>query len=237
MITMCNAIITDPPYSPKTHSGFLNPKKGAGLGYESIDEQTCIEFIDYWVPRVKDWFVIFGDHISAAWWREALARKGLYVFAPVYYINKTAPPRMNADGPQSSGETITRAATKEKVEQMYLDVLYHHYPELFEETVNTLTIARPRYKPKTLKSRPGFYLAQRDVNTIVQGQKSLQAMCKIIDDYTDPYDIVIDPFAGSGTTLVGCKMKDRSCIGTEVREEVFKAAKNRVDGKVQMVMI
>ena len=243
-IEFCNSIITDPPYSPKTHSGFIDPKtynpethKNDGLGYESIDEESCIKFCEYWVPRVKDWFVIFGDHISASWWRKTLNDFGLYVFAPVYYINKMSVPRINGDGPCSSGETITRAATKEYVENYSLSIIEKFNPELFNESVDSITVARHKYKPKTLKSRPGWYPAVKDSNSFVKGQKSVETMCRIIQDYSEPYDIIVDPFAGSGTTLLAAKMMDRSSIGSEARKKVCDLARKRLTGPSQLSML
>jgi len=237
-IEKCNSIITDPPYSPRTHEGFIENASGGDLGYDSIAEESCIEFVEYWTPKVKDWFVLFGDHISAKWWEKSLKDAGLYVFAPVYYVKTNPLPRINGDGPTSSGEVITRAVTKEYLEEMCIDVLHHNQPELFKhEDIQTLTIARPTYKLKAPKSRPGHYLSKRDSNAIVKGQKSIEVMCRIIDDYSEPDDIVIDPFAGSATTLLACKMMGRSSIGTEVREEIFNLASRRVKGEAQMSLI
>ena len=36
---------------------------------------------------------------------------------------------------------------------------------------------------------------------------------------TDQEDLVLDPFLGSGSTLVACKQTDRSCIGFEINPE------------------
>lgn len=41
-------------------------------------------------------------------------------------------------------------------------------------------------------------------------------------------DTVFDPFMGSGTTGVACKLLNRNFIGTELDEEYFKIAKDRI---------
>lgn len=50
----------------------------------------------------------------------------------------------------------------------------------------------------------------------------------LVDNYTDPDDIVVDPFAGSGTTLVACKKRGRQFIGLELVEEYVKMARQRL---------
>ncbi len=47
--------------------------------------------------------------------------------------------------------------------------------------------------------------------------------------FTQPGDIVLDPFLGSGTTCVVAKEMDRSSIGIEILEEYYKIAKENVD--------
>lgn len=49
-----------------------------------------------------------------------------------------------------------------------------------------------------------------------------------IENSSKPGDIILDCFAGSGTTLVGAINKDRRFIGFEINEEYFKIAEERV---------
>jgi DNA modification methylase len=46
--------------------------------------------------------------------------------------------------------------------------------------------------------------------------------------FTQPNDVVLDPFMGSGTTAVACKTLDRNYIGIEIDPEYIKLAEERV---------
>lgn len=53
----------------------------------------------------------------------------------------------------------------------------------------------------------------------------------LIQLFSLPNQIVLDPFLGSGTTAVACKNTSRSCVGIEIREDYLKIAKQRLREK------
>ena len=54
-----------------------------------------------------------------------------------------------------------------------------------------------------------------------------------IEFLTDEGDIVLDPFCGSGTTLVAAKMKGRNYIGIDVSIEAIELTKSRLETPVK----
>jgi DNA modification methylase len=52
---------------------------------------------------------------------------------------------------------------------------------------------------------------------------------KIIKYYSFVGDVVLDPFLGSGTTLVSCKKLKRNGIGFEIHEEYCKMSEERIN--------
>lgn len=59
-------------------------------------------------------------------------------------------------------------------------------------------------------------------------QKPVAVMKWIVENYSKETDIILDPFAGSGSTLMACKMLDRRYIGIDIDEEYCAIAEKRL---------
>ena len=59
-------------------------------------------------------------------------------------------------------------------------------------------------------------------------QKPVILLKKIIELVTSEGDLVVDPFCGSGTTLVAAKLLNRNFIGIDISEDAVELANNRV---------
>lgn len=60
-------------------------------------------------------------------------------------------------------------------------------------------------------------------------QKPISIMKQLIETVTNPGDIVLDPFMGSGTTCVAAALADRRYIGIELNEEYYQIASERIN--------
>lgn len=60
-------------------------------------------------------------------------------------------------------------------------------------------------------------------------QKPVQLMEQLICRHSNPGDVVLDPFMGSGTTGVACKNLSRSFIGIEKDPGYFAKARDRIE--------
>lgn len=60
--------------------------------------------------------------------------------------------------------------------------------------------------------------------------KPLDITQKVIRNSSKEGWTVFDPFMGSGTTGVACKLENRNFIGYEINEEYFNIAKKRIEG-------
>jgi len=60
-------------------------------------------------------------------------------------------------------------------------------------------------------------------------QKPLKVCLPFIEISSNEDDLVLDPFMGSGSTAVACKMLNRKYIGYELSEDFFHIANSRLD--------
>jgi len=112
--------------------------------------------------------------------------------------------------------------------------LIQHRPRLVGDGPGSCTIhintARPREKRFcSWGSLPGWYKDNPVKFKGVNGTKPLRFMRALIRDYTKPGDLIVDPFAGSGTTLIAARQEGRSCIGAELDPETYKKALARIE--------
>ncbi len=59
-------------------------------------------------------------------------------------------------------------------------------------------------------------------------QKPIKLLCKLITIFTDQNDVVIDPVAGSGTTLIAAGELGRKAYGFEIKKNYFKDAEKLI---------
>lgn len=212
-----DAVITDPPYSPQTHSGFRSGSEYAahraaaknanayssgpgvgGLPYAPASQHIADEAVRFFATA--SWHVVFGDHVSFGWWEEAARTCDRYVFAPVIW-DRGFGCRFQGDGPCSAAEYICVSRPKRTTKIGSLPGIYRYLPE-----------------------------GGTSPNKVLRGQKPIDLMRALIRDYTDPGDLVCDPFAGSGTTLLAAMLEGRRAIGSEMDATTYAAAVDRLRG-------
>ena len=59
-------------------------------------------------------------------------------------------------------------------------------------------------------------------------QKPVSLLKQLIQIFTDEGDVVIDPVAGSGSTLRACAELNRNCYGFEIKKNFYKEAKEKM---------
>lgn len=60
-------------------------------------------------------------------------------------------------------------------------------------------------------------------------QKPIELLDRIIQISTDIGDTILDPFCGSGTTLVSAKLLNRNFIGIDINKEAIELAQSRLE--------
>jgi len=69
----------------------------------------------------------------------------------------------------------------------------------------------------------------KDVFTGHKSQKPIQLMEELVEKFTKPGQLIIDPFAGSGSTLVAAQKLGRQYIGIEINQEYIEIINNRIN--------
>lgn len=197
-------VISDPPYSAKTHEGHDGIKGNDGAVRESLsygawtDDDVCT-FVDHWGPRARGWIVVFTDSVLVSTFAAALAMPengGRYVFSPLPLVETGSRVRLQGDGPSS--------------------------------WTCWVVVARPRRVPYSKwGTLPGAYIVPREAKPITGG-KPIGAMRDIVRDYSREGDLVCDPCAGAGTTLLAARMEGRAYIGAEADPATHALATRRL---------
>ena len=68
----------------------------------------------------------------------------------------------------------------------------------------------------------------KDIPKIHPTQKPVNVLKRLIEIFTDEGDVVIDPVAGSGSTLRACMELGRNAYGFEIKKEFYKKAKEEM---------
>lgn len=74
----------------------------------------------------------------------------------------------------------------------------------------------------------------QDIEKIHPTQKPIKLLKRLIEIFTDEGDIVIDPVAGSGSTIVSALEMNRRAYGFEIKKDFYKKAKEWIDETIQM---
>jgi len=114
---------------------------------------------------------------------------------------------------------------------------FNYYPNMFKQKPQPL--GYNRHEPFLIfsKGHPTRNSFMKDVIHIIMEkerralhphEKPLKALDKLVESASKEGQIVLDPFAGSGTTLMSCERLNRKWIGIEIEEEYCRLAKDRI---------
>lgn len=145
----------------------------------------------------RRWVLAFCQAEAVAAWRDAYRESGLKYIRPVIWTKPNGQPQLNGCGPGMGYESIAVGHSTERVTKWNAGGKLGVYP--------FCTIAAGMEA------------------SVHMSQKPVELMLALIRDFTDPGDLVVDPFAGSGTTGVACIRLGRRFIGWE-RDPRFRAA-------------
>jgi len=221
-----SAVITDCPYSERTHSGhdggtrhdgsvirdhapeYGDRKKTKGINYAPWAVADVDAFVDAWAPLTRGWMVSLTDDVLWPAWRDAMERNGRLTFAGLPMVDIGSRVRLTGDGPSSWSCWLCVSRPRDGA---------------------WLTSWRAsRHARGADCALPGWYVQTGKGDRAVMGGKRSDAMIKVLDDYSEPGDLVADPCCGGGTTLLAAKLLGRRFVGSDISAEHVEIARERL---------
>lgn len=186
-------VITDPPYSEHVHGKSMRGGRGGGkrvgLGFEALRADVRAGCCEQFARLARRWVLVFSDVESAHLWRRDLEAAGLEFVRTGIWVKIGPTPQFTGDRPAAGAEAITIAHRR---------------------------LVRKRWhgggKPGIWSCPTAHRYGDRVVHTT---QKPESLMESLVLDFTNPGDLILDPFAGSGTTGVAALRNGRRFLGWE----------------------
>lgn len=194
-------MITDPPYSQEHTHG----KKRFGadmpdgrnrtleLGFDAITPELMERIASEATRLIGRWVLTFSDVEIAHEWRQAYTRNNLDYVRTGAWIKIGATPQFSGDRPASGFEAIT--------------IVHRRGKKQWNGGGQHAVWSEPIVLDRGTK-----WSKQRVHAT----QKPEPLMRKLIALFTNPGDTIVDPFAGSATTLRAARALGRRAVGIEM---------------------
>jgi 16S rRNA G966 N2-methylase RsmD len=205
-------VITDPPYSEWVHAkvrrgGSMHAtnktpviSSAAVLGFDAMDAKTRVAIGSEVGRLVRRWVLVFSDVESRSDWAYVLVNDGRLEYVRCgAWVKLGATPQFTGDRPASGFEAVTICHPK----------------------------GRKRWNGGGAHAL-WSYPVVNGVGRVHTTQKPEPLMAELVSLFTDPGDLILDPFGGSGTTAVAAKRLGRRCILIEREEKYCEVAAKRL---------
>jgi DNA modification methylase len=184
-----NAIVTDPPYGVD-YVGGRNPDSNTPRAKLKGDGDALLyqDFLNVWMATSDKKGAVY------MWYAD---KKGKAVY----------------DAVESVGLTVRAMIVWNKLDAHYGNFMAQ-YMQKHEPCLYCVKDSTDWYGPTNEVTV--WDIKQPNVNEFHPTEKPLECMERPIRNSTKPGDIVVDPFVGSGTTLMACERMDRQCRAMEI---------------------
>lgn len=213
-------VISDPPYDEHTHAASRRGCTGyaekassrratfnrtRSLGFAALTSAQMDELAVQFGRVTRRWVQVFCSVEMVAAWRTAMISAGLDYVRTMAWRKIGGTPQFSGDRPAIAFEAIVvgHAKGRKRWNAGGKHGWYEH--------------------PIVLNRGDG----EERLHTT---QKPLALMLELVTDFTDPGDLILDPFAGSGTTGIAACMLGRRFVGWELSAEYHAIASRRLAG-------
>lgn len=214
LLSAVDHVISDPPYEAHMHEAKRGEKvygarqriridghaNPAPVNFASIDGMR--EFAAREMARLSNgWLLVFCTPEGVAPWRDAIEATGAKYKRACGWVKLNAAPQFNGQGPAMGME-------------MFCAAWCGNGHARWNGGGRSNVFAHSCQPPDRTGEHPT--------------EKPLSLMGELVSLFTQPNDVILDPFMGSGSTLVSCAKLGRQAIGIEVDEKYFDLACRRV---------
>lgn len=199
-------VFADPPYEDELHKA---AKRGKIKSMNVIDfdgvNALRAEFAQAMVEASTGWLLAFSLAEGVRAWRDPIQAAGGKWDTTLAWVKPDSTPRMNGQGAARGFECIVSAWCGSGHRSWNAGGKRGLYTHLCNW-------------PDRQSAKDGGHPTE----------KPLGLMMELIRDFTQPGDLVVDPFMGSGTTGVACLRLGRRFIGIEQDRKWFELAGERL---------
>jgi len=202
-----DAVVTDPPYEAIMQNkwGVLSAQAPSShvrhetLGFGAIDDIRG-DVTRAMVAACSGWLVVFCMAEGVRAWRDEIEAAGARYKRAMVWVKPDAMPQFNGQGPSVGHEMMVSAWCGSGHSKWNGG----GRPGTFTHTKNSPDSCHPTQKP-------------------------LPLMRELVGLFSNPEDVVLDPFAGSGSTGVACTKLGRKFVGVEIFEPYFDISCRRIE--------
>lgn len=207
-------VITDPPYEAEAHTKQRRSGRGdhssglvgSALDFDPMDPATRWACGREWGRLTKRWCLIFCQLEGVRAWRDAGEHYGLEHRRSCIWVKPDGMPQFTGDRPGTGYEVLEAMHAK----------------------------GRSRWNGGGRRGVFTFNCGSqvRDATDDHQTQKPLDLMLELVELFTDPGDVILDSFAGSGSTIIAALRLGRRAIGIERSPKYHALTVARVEAEV-----
>lgn len=216
-------VIMDPAYSERVHrsvrtaarrempdaqESICRTRRTVDLGFEHLTPELRRAVASWCGAHVLGWTLAFADVEGVSGWVDDLQAAGLTYKRTGAWIRRGGAPQFSGTHPASGFEAIVMAHAPGRSRwNGGGHMAIYDYPIV----CNRKGQQGSRYHPT---------------------QKPLELMRELVRLFTEPGDLVVDPFAGVGTTVLACALEGRRCLGIEKKPEWAEIARERITSEL-----
>jgi site-specific DNA-methyltransferase (adenine-specific) len=194
-----DCVITDPPYTERTHTKARTITNGVmkeGISFDAFTEDKLFNALAECGRITKAWVISTLDY-NHAFYLETQPPQGLRQMRIGVWVKNNPTPQITGDRPGQGWEAIS-----------YL------------------------HKAKKAKwnggGMHGNYVSNTASPTGHPTPKPLAMVSSFVERFSNPGELIFDPFAGGGTTLLAARNLGRKVIGVELEEKYCELIANRL---------